>query len=340
METTQEADTTETPNSPNTMEEDNNDSQQNSSAPQTPPRRLRQAAIYILNKVRWEDATDGTIMTSKDGPATLQVNYYAALRDETRGNIPKQKGRLALRPELLHYGRDRLKRPYVNHTRGIYSMTPAARRYLQQNATKLTMADVDKKDTETEIPTTTDTTTGISTATTQTPDTVTGSRYLSRNRTISFLSNSTTGLIAPTILPETDSDSSTKIEQRSFIAGSPCESNAESAERHKEIQRNVERKKKRRNKRRRKLTKRLQLLLESQLMEESAEDRDTSSSTLPQCVQTLTIDDINPHDLYPHQDKPISKQPIDLLYDTGASITMLPLDYAPAWKMYDYVYTN
>ena len=67
-------------------------------------------------------------------------------------------------------------------------------------------------------------------------------------------------------------------------------------------------------------------------MEESDEDRDASSSTLPQCVQTLTIDDINPHDLYPHQDQPISKQPIDLLYDTGASITMLPLDYTPAWK--------
>ncbi len=74
------------------------------------------------------------------------------------------------------------------------------------------------------------------------------------------------------------------------------------------------------------------MLLESQLMEESDEDKDSSSTALQQCVQTLTIDDINPHDLYPHQDKPTTKQPIDLLYDTGASITMLPLDYAPAWR--------
>ena len=48
-ETTEVADTIETPNS---VEEDINDGQRNSSAPQTPPRKFRQAAIYILNQVR------------------------------------------------------------------------------------------------------------------------------------------------------------------------------------------------------------------------------------------------------------------------------------------------
>ena len=58
----------------------------------------------------------------------------------------------------------------------------------------------------------------------------------------------------------------------------------------------------------------------------------TASTILKQGVQTLTLDDINPHDLYTHQDQPLINGPIDMLYDTGASITMLPLDYTPAWR--------
>jgi hypothetical protein len=35
--------------------------------------------------------------------------------------------------------------------------------------------------------------------------------------------------------------------------------------------------------------------------------------------------------LYPNPDKPITPQPIEVIYDTGAAITMLPEDYPYAW---------
>ena len=45
---------------------------------------------------------------------------------------------------------------------------------------------------------------------------------------------------------------------------------------------------------------------------------------MKQLVQTITLDDLNPHGLYPNPDKPLSPQNITVLYDSGASITMLP----------------
>jgi hypothetical protein len=37
------------------------------------------------------------------------------------------------------------------------------------------------------------------------------------------------------------------------------------------------------------------------------------------------------HSLYENQDKPVQTQQIDILHDTGASITMLPSDFEFAW---------
>ena len=62
------------------------------------------------------------------------------------------------------------------------------------------------------------------------------------------------------------------------------------------------------------------------------ENEENKGSKIQQCVQTLTLDDITPYDLYENQDIPLTTQPIELLYDTGASITMLPLEYSPTWR--------
>jgi len=293
-EVTQVADNNET----QTSEEDDTDETRATSAPPPPPRNFRQAATYILGLVRWNEPKDGVVQLHRNQPATLHTNYYKPLLD--LAETETETKRLKIRPELITYGRSLLK------TKGGLNLT--------LNATKLSTEDNEKQNT----------------SSTQTPDTVS----TSTNRTISFSSSAISGLTAPMLLPTAeDSDSSITIEQKCFEAGEPCESNAESAERHRDIERNVLRKKKRRDKRRRKLNKRLQRLLEKQLREES--DDETSSTkglTLKQCVQELTLDDINPHDLYPTPDIPLTTQPISLLYDTGASITMLPLDYAPAWR--------
>jgi hypothetical protein len=74
--------------------------------------------------------------------------------------------------------------------------------------------------------------------------------------------------------------------------------------------------------------------------EKAGSSTTTTTTTLKQCVQTLTLDEINPHDLYPNQNTPMTTQPIDILYDTGASITMLPLDYPQHGLDYDHAYTK
>jgi hypothetical protein len=51
-----------------------------------------------------------------------------------------------------------------------------------------------------------------------------------------------------------------------------------------------------------------------------------------QCPQTLTLDDLNPHSLYPNHDRPICAQPLNVLYDSGASVTMFPLDFTDSWR--------
>ena len=56
--------------------------------------------------------------------------------------------------------------------------------------------------------------------------------------------------------------------------------------------------------------------------------QDNNETTRKQLVQTLTLDDLNPHGLYPQHHHPLSPQPINVLYDSGASITMLPGAFA------------
>jgi hypothetical protein len=259
--------------------------------------------------MRWDGAKDGIIRNQRDNPATLTSNYYSVL-EESEDTISTPK-RQQIRPELLQYGIKRLK---------------AETKILQlsQNATTLEMKNE---------------TAEIKTKSTQTPDTL----DTTTDQSISFESASTTGLSAPAVLACTESDSSTKIAISCFEAGELGESSSEAADRHRQIERNTIKKKRRRDKRRRRLNQRLQRLLEQQLREDMSEEerfmKEEGSSTaepkakvLKQGALNLTIDDINPHDLYQNQDTPLQKQPIDLLYDTGASITMLPLDYAPAWR--------
>ena len=51
-----------------------------------------------------------------------------------------------------------------------------------------------------------------------------------------------------------------------------------------------------------------------------------------QHVQTITLDDLNPHGLYPHHDNPLPTQLITVIYDSGASITMLPGAFVESWR--------
>jgi hypothetical protein len=54
--------------------------------------------------------------------------------------------------------------------------------------------------------------------------------------------------------------------------------------------------------------------------------------TIQQNVQIVTLDDLNPHALYSNPDKPLSPQDITVLYDSGASITMLPGAFRDSWQ--------
>jgi hypothetical protein len=284
----------------NKKEEEQHEDTTSDIPPQTPPRRFRQAATAILRMITWEEATDGRVRSGSIRPATLHNNYYSALHEEEGTDIPTRRGRVGVRPELLQYGRIQLQRKRK------WNRVHYKRLHLTQNSTTLTTSETER-------------------------------RKRSKVSPSISISKHTTEMTTLTNKVEktSDSDSSTTIERRAFQMGEPCESNAESAERHREIERNVDKKKKRRDKRRRKLQKRLQMLLEQQLMDDSDKEKESSSTatqTLKQSAITLAMEDINPHELYPNQDKPLRTQPIELLYDTGASITMLPLDYAPAWR--------
>ena len=315
------ADDKETLNS----EEDDANETLATSAPHTPPRQLRQAATYILNLVRQKRATDGIIVHHRDAPAILSRNYYSVLQEESRDIISKTKRRMALRPELLQFGLTNL-RPKVLTLQSSQTKVPNEGLLLTQNVTTLQMKNANMK---------------VKTKSTQTPDTVSTTIA---DTEVSFVSSSAAGLTAPLLMANRyDSDSSTQIAHRCFQPGEPCESNSEASERHREIARNILQKKKRRDKRRRRLSRKLQTLREREREVESDEEAaktiltkrsrsPTNVQQLRQNVQLLTLDDINPHGLYPNQTEPATKQPIDLLYDTGASITMLPLDYAPAWR--------
>ena len=55
----------------------------------------------------------------------------------------------------------------------------------------------------------------------------------------------------------------------------------------------------------------------------------TEDNPLTNYVQQVTIE--TDHGLYDNPDKPLKNEPIQVIYDTGASISMLPADYAAAW---------
>ena len=146
---------------------------------------------------------------------------------------------MALRPELLQFGLMNL-RPKVLPLRSSQTTVPNEGLLLTQNVTTLQMKEAGMK---------------VKTKSTQTPDTVSTTIT---DTEVSFVSSSATGLTAPLLLANhNDSNSSTQIAHRCFQPGEPCESNSESAERHREIARNILQKKKRRDKRRRRLSRKL-----------------------------------------------------------------------------------
>ncbi len=65
---------------------------------------------------------------------------------------------------------------------------------------------------------------------------------------------------------------------------------------------------------------------------ELSECHNNKEKIIQQLVQTLTLDDLNPHGLYPNPDKPLPPQAITVLYDSGASITMLPGGFTDSWR--------
>ena len=157
------ADTTETQLS----EENDTNGTQATSAPQTPPRNFRQAATYIMSTIMWREATDGHVQHQQlNNPITHHPNYYAQLKEIVDSKSTKMK----LRPELLQFGKLHLK-PEI-YEKGYL---------LSQNATTLK-----EKNERLEI----------KTKSTQTPETV----ETTTRQSISFLSDSQTGLTAPAVL--------------------------------------------------------------------------------------------------------------------------------------------
>jgi hypothetical protein len=59
---------------------------------------------------------------------------------------------------------------------------------------------------------------------------------------------------------------------------------------------------------------------------------DCDTQQMQQLVQIITLDDLTPHGLYPNPDTPLSPQDITVLYDSGASITMLPGTFKDSWR--------
>ncbi len=101
------------------------------------------------------------------------------------------------------------------------------------------------------------------------------------------------------------------------------ESNAESVAREEEIQRRiVTRKQKTLPGRSRPPPKQRQRVRDTRLNLQERETNDNQQ--MKQLVQTITLGDLNPHGLYPNPDKTLPLQEITVLYDSGASITMLP----------------
>jgi hypothetical protein len=130
----------------------------------------------------------------------------------------------------------------------------------------------------------------------------------------------------PTTVPPDESDSesdssastdSLTIYEKSYIRPEMNESSSESATRTTEIEENVKRRKQHREE------KRLRRLQKRQRR---------AKQQHKQYTITLTLDDLNPHSLYSNPDRPIGPQPLDVLYDSGASVTMFPLDHTDSWR--------
>ena len=90
------------------------------------------------------------------------------------------------------------------------------------------------------------------------------------------------------------------------------ESSAESVDRQNEIQQRIKKRKLRRDQKRIRREQR-------------------QSQNLKQSVLHLTEDDVNPHELYDTPIQPLPREPIEIIYDSGASITMLPADFHESW---------
>jgi hypothetical protein len=99
-----------------------------------------------------------------------------------------------------------------------------------------------------------------------------------------------------------DSDSSLRIHQDSYIRPEYGESNAESAERQREINTGI-----------------------NARMHQRTRRRDQRQQR-KQCVQELTLDDINPFGLYPNPIKHLFTVTVDIIFDTGACVTQLPAE--------------
>jgi hypothetical protein len=65
---------------------------------------------------------------------------------------------------------------------------------------------------------------------------------------------------------------------------------------------------------------------------ELSECHNNQEKIIQQLVQTLTLDDLNPHGIYSNPDKPLPPKEITVLYDSGASITMLPGGFTDSWR--------
>jgi hypothetical protein len=93
---------------------------------------------------------------------------------------------------------------------------------------------------------------------------------------------------------ESSSENSVNAFHHCYIPPEPSESNAESVQRAEEINERIGLRKLKRKQ-------------------------------YKQHVQTVTLDDLNPHGLYPHHDLPLPAQPITVIYDMMCSMSSLSL---------------
>jgi hypothetical protein len=61
-------------------------------------------------------------------------------------------------------------------------------------------------------------------------------------------------------------------------------------------------------------------------------EKTNSNQQIKQLVQTIKLDELNPHGLHPNHNKYLSSQDITVLYDSEASITMLPEAFKDSWR--------